>query len=103
MDDSQFYYFLVKKLCEQPQLYCEVFDCTGSSIRGSDLEPYEALSIEYPFAAALRYKDEEGIGRYICNGVLISELYVVAAAHCVEKAKPYLVTFGKVSIFSLKS
>lgn len=51
---------------------------------------------EFPFMAAIGYAD----GAFKCGGTLISENFVVSAAHCARRSKPTKVRLGSLTLNS---
>ena len=53
-------------------------------------QSYNNYTFQYPWMAALFIDD-----KYFCGGTLISNEWVLTAAHCADGAKEMLVMLGK--------
>lgn len=57
----------------------------------------EATKFQFPFFAHLKiYEDNNFISKRVgsCGSVLISDQWIISAAHCLEKAHKVVVLFG---------
>ncbi|KAM9751911.1 chymotrypsin-C-like isoform 2-T2 [Menidia menidia] len=61
-------------------------------VGGEDVRPHS-----WPWQISLQY-NREGEWRHTCGGTLISEQWVLTAAHCISKDKEYRVALGKHSL-----
>ncbi|XP_055618626.1 serine protease persephone-like isoform X2 [Toxorhynchites rutilus septentrionalis] len=77
---------------------CESFSMSGLShhVFGGSI----AAVNEFPHVAALGYL-EDGTIKFRCGSSLISERYLLTAAHCVKEQKPQLARFGVVHLFEV--
>ena len=89
--------YSVQDACEDPDLFCETFGCQRVKPKPASWPAYRASVGEFPFAVALSYeKRYDGEDEFKCNGVLISEKFVVTTAVCITTLTPKLVRLGKV-------
>lgn len=92
-----------KKFNEKSQsdLYCDRYKNKRperpSFLPKSTLESNEAEIGEFPHMALIAYKNrvDDGI-LFSCNGILISENFVMSAAHCIRSTKPIYVRLGSI-------
>ncbi|KAK0145982.1 Chymotrypsin-like elastase family member 2A [Merluccius polli] len=61
-------------------------------VGGEDVRPNS-----WPWQVSLQY-NREGEWRHTCGGTLISDQWVLTAAHCISKGKQYRVALGKHSL-----
>lgn len=80
---------------------CEKYsDEVGAPIDSQILDGIPTVPGEFPHMAALGYNQVNGL-QWRCGASLISEQYVLTAAHCVEGSnKPDVVRLGKTSLTS---
>jgi len=58
----------------------------------------DALDGQYPYQVSLK---RTLIGKHICGGVIISQKYVITAAHCLEKYTFFFpLNFKNIQIFN---
>merc|ERR1719357_1002415 len=58
-------------------------------VGGQDVTPHS-----WPWQISLQY-NREGEWRHTCGGTLISDQWVLTAAHCISSSKQYRVAMGK--------
>ncbi|XP_068453308.1 chymotrypsin-C-like [Clinocottus analis] len=58
-------------------------------VGGEDVRPHS-----WPWQISLQY-NRQGEWRHTCGGTLISDQWVLTAAHCISKSKEYRVALGK--------
>ena len=97
-----FNFYSVKDACKDQELFCETFGCSRAKPKPASWPAYQASVGEFPFAAALGYDkikfNDHEADTFLCNGVLISEKFVITAAHCTARksSPPRFVRLGKV-------
>lgn len=81
---------------------CERFTKEYITLTFHILGGTETNTGEFPHMVALGYpSEEEGVQyRFDCGASLISEQYVLTAAHCLTKAQPIIARLGKVTLWS---
>ncbi|XP_001661116.2 serine protease snake [Aedes aegypti] len=91
---AQFIYLLPKP----DPILLEVFNCSKTVnliINGEDAKPGE-----FPHQALIGWRSEKDPGKhnFICGGSLISERYVLTAAHCFIPGRPQIVRLGEIDL-----
>ncbi|XP_031624470.1 phenoloxidase-activating factor 3-like [Contarinia nasturtii] len=79
---------------ENPLIFVFARNYSGDRSLNGEL----AENNEFPWMAALVYFDEDYKVSFDCGGTIISNKFVLTAAHCVSQRQPTMVRMGKVSL-----
>lgn len=79
----------------QDIIYTECESVTGLVVGGVDAKPFE-----FPHMAGIGYRKFDGQFSFSCGGSLISELFVLTAAHCskADRVSPSIVRLGDLNL-----